>query len=199
MVLTPEFPLPKCSAAGSAATQLSGIRNHPPQLFRVEILDHSSALLQTFLCGGAPGGCAVSHSSYSQVARSPQSLVKLIIRVRIARFLLVIMIYPLFHAQILCCLSPFPLPLSTWQGFGAIIIGKARRRKRLCLYHCHQQVHFVTNFLNTEQMLEARHLNQEHTFSRQTPPALLNYKWKIPKYSYMTDVTIALQLYQPLC
>lgn len=71
MVLTPEFPLPKCSAAGSAATQLSGIRNHPPQLFRVEILDHSSALLQTFLCGGAPRGCAVSHSSYSQVARSP--------------------------------------------------------------------------------------------------------------------------------
>lgn len=48
-------------------------------------------------------------------------------------------------------------------------------------------------------MLEARHLNQEHTFSRQTPTALLNYKWKIPKYSYMTDVTIVLQLYQPLC
>lgn len=42
MVLSPEFPFPKCSAAGSAATQLSGIRNHPLQLLRVEILDHSS-------------------------------------------------------------------------------------------------------------------------------------------------------------
>lgn len=42
MVLSPEFPFPKCSAAGSAATQLSGIRNYPLQLLRVEILDHSS-------------------------------------------------------------------------------------------------------------------------------------------------------------
>lgn len=166
MVLTPEFPLPKCSAAGSAATQLSGIRNHPPQLFRVEILDHSSTLLQTVLCGGAPRGCTASHSSYSEVTRCPQSLVKLIIRVRIARFLPVIMSYPPFSAQISCWQSPFPLPLSTWQSFGVIIIDKARRRKRLCLYHCHQHVRFVTNFLNTEQMLQARHPNQQHPFPR---------------------------------
>lgn len=138
---------------------------NPPQLFRVEILDHSSTLLQTVLCGGAPRGCTASHSSYSEVARSPQSLVKLIIRARIARFLPVTMSYPLFHAWISCWWSSFPLPLSTWQGFEAVLIDKARR-KRLCLCHCHQHVHFVTNFLNTEQTLEARQPNQQPTFPR---------------------------------
>lgn len=199
MVLTPEFPFPKCSAAGSAATQLSGSRNHPPQLFRVEILDHSSALLQTVLCGVAPQGCTASHSSYSEVARSPQSLVKLRIRVRIARFLPVITSYPPFRAQISCWQSLSPLPLSTWQEFGAITIDKARRKKRFCLCHCHQHVHFVTYFLNTEQMLEARRPNQQPIFpGTETLTALLNYKQKIPKYSYVTDVTIVLQHYRPL-
>lgn len=165
MVLTPEFPLPKCSAAGSAATQLSGIRNHHPPALQG---GNPGSQLNTapVLCGGASRGCTAAHTSYSGVARPPQSLVKLIIRVRIARFLLVIMSYPPFCAQISRWQSPFPLPLSTWQGFGAIITDKASRRKRLCLCHCHQHVHFVTNFLNAEQMLEARHPNQQPTFPR---------------------------------
>lgn len=117
MVVTPEFPLPKCSAAGSAATQLSGIKTapHSSSGWKSWI---SSTLLHTFLCGGTPKGCTASRSSDSKVAKSPQSPVKLIVRMRIDGFLLVIRSYPPFCAQISCWQSPFPLPLPTRRGFG---------------------------------------------------------------------------------
>lgn len=116
MVVTPEFPLPKCSAAGSAATQLSGIKTapHSSSGWKSWI---SSTLLHTFLCGGTLKGCTASRSSDSKVAESPQSPVKLIVRTRIDGFLLVIRSYPPFCAQISCWQSPFPLPLSTRRGF----------------------------------------------------------------------------------
>lgn len=113
MLVTPEFPLPKCSAAGSAATQLSGIKTtpHSSSGWKSWI---SSTLLHTFLCGGTPKGCTASHSSASKVAKSPQSPVKLRVRTGIDRFLLLIMSYPPFFAQISHWQSSFPLPLSTW-------------------------------------------------------------------------------------
>lgn len=65
-----------------------------------------------------PGDALLLTAASPRWPGGPKSLVKLIIRVRIAWFFLVIRSYPPFRAQILLWKSPFPLSLSTWQSFG---------------------------------------------------------------------------------
>lgn len=103
----------------------------------------------------------------------PKSLVKLMIRVRIARFLLVILSYSPFRAQILLWKSTFPLPLSTWQSF-VVVIRDKEEALSLPLPPtrplCHKLPEHRAN-------ARARHPNLQHIFpGAETPTALINYK-----------------------
>lgn len=151
MVLSPEFPFPKCSTAGSAATQLSGIRNHPLQLLRVEILDHSSRcskfyveellgdtlLSQQLLWGGQVSLklCeAYNKSEDCQILAGSCEL------------------SPHFTHRFHTCNPPFFSLCPHGRALGPLSQIKTKRRKRLQLCYCYQEVHSATNFLNIVEM-----------------------------------------------